>query len=93
MTNKEILKLRFYSDYLEKEITIKKYLKLLLIELLQETKYFDSKKPFGNSDLTYNLGECLRRNGIISTIKDSDDCGGYLTSDFNKKIIEIIKDM
>ena len=93
MTNKEILKLRFYSDDLGKEITIKKYLKLLLIKLLQETECFDGKRPFGSSGWTYDLGECLRENGIIPTIKDSDDCNGYLTSDFNKKIIEIIKNM
>ena len=93
MTNKEILKLKFYSNDLEKEISIKKYLKLLLIKLLQETECFDGKRLFGNSDWTYDLGECLRKNGIISTIKDSDDCDGYLTSDFNNKIIEIVKNM
>lgn len=95
MTNKEILKLRFYSDYLRKEISIEEYLKLLLIKLLQETEGFNGKKPFGNSAWIYDLAYCLCTNGIIKSqeIEDEEGCYEFDYKEFENKIIEIVRSM
>ena len=75
MTNKEILKLKFYSDDLGKEISIKKYLKKLLKKVILETEGFDGKRPFGNSDWIYELAYCLCENEIIETYLSKEKMG------------------
>lgn len=73
MSNKEILKLKFYSKDLDREITIKDFFKKLLIKLLQEQEMFSSKRPFGNSDWDADLIVCLIKNNIIDGKLDEDD--------------------
>lgn len=95
MTNKEILKLRFYSDDLRKELTVEDYLKILLIKLLKETEGFNSKRPFGNSAWIYDLAYCLCKNRIIKSEEIEDEKGYYEFDyeEFENKIIEIAKAM
>lgn len=73
MTNKEILKLKFYSNDLDREITIKDFFKELLVKLLKEKEMFDSKRPFGNSDWDCDLIVCLIKNNIVHGQLDEDD--------------------
>lgn len=72
MTNKEILKLKFYSNDLDREITIKDFFKELLKTLLKEKEMFSSKRPFGNSDWDSDLIVCLIKNNIIYGKLDED---------------------
>lgn len=73
MTKKEILKLKFYSNDLDREITIKDFFKELLKKLLEEQEMFDSKRPFGNSDWDCDLIVCLIKNNIVQGQLDEDD--------------------
>lgn len=95
MTNKEILKLKFYSDDLGKEISIKKYLKKLLKKVILETEGFDGKRPFGNSDWIYELAYCLCENEIIENVPIEGEDGYYDFDydEFEKKMIELIDEI
>lgn len=90
MDSKKILKLKFYSKDLRKEITIKDFFKELLKTLFKEQEMFDSKRPFGNSDWDSDLIVCLIKNNIIYGKLDED---GFIEDyDWKEcyKIIEIL---
>jgi hypothetical protein len=66
MTDKEILELRFYSNDLDVEITIKDFFKELLKKLFEDRDCFSGKRPFGNSDWDGDLCVCLIENKIVN---------------------------
>lgn len=66
MIDKKILDLRFYSNDLDKEITIKDFFKTLLKQLFKEGSNFSGKRPFGNSDWDGDLCVCLIENKIVN---------------------------
>lgn len=86
---KEILKLKFYSNDLHREITIKGFFKELLKKLLKEKEMFSSKRPFGNSDWDGDLIICLIKNNIINGKIDED---GYI-EDYDWKHYDIVLEM
>lgn len=66
MNDKEILELRFYSNDLDEEITIKDFFKVLLKKLFEEKECFSGKRPFGNGGWEYDLCACLIENKIVN---------------------------
>jgi NAD+ synthase len=71
----EILNYRFESVDLRKTLSIKDFLKKLLITLFEEKECFDGKKPFGNSGWEYDIYKALVLGGVIQGEIDSD---GYV---------------
>jgi hypothetical protein len=96
MDNKEILKLKFKSTDLGKEITIKDFFKELLITLFKEGECFSGKRPFGNSGWDYDLCVCLVQNGVIEG-SYFDNCSftdwEYDSAAAESKILDLIKEL
>lgn len=80
MNIKEIGNLSFYCEDLDQDITIKNYLKKLLLTLWEEVDGFSGKRPFGNSDWYDDIYLCLVENQIIEGKIDEngylEDCDG-----------------
>ena len=76
-----VLGLVFYCNDLDREITIKDYLKELMLTLWKEAEGFSGKRPFGNSGWQYDIAACLIKNNIVDGKLDED---GYVDEvDFN----------
>lgn len=75
MKRSDILDLKFKSDDLGTEVTIRKYFHILLKTLWQEREGFDGKRPFGNSSWDADVIKCLVENKLI---KGTIDEYGYL---------------
>lgn len=71
----EWLDLVFYSKDLNREVTIKAYLKALLLTVWEKEEGFTGKRPFGNSGWTYSLYAVLISNQVIPGSFDED---GYI---------------
>ena len=54
------------------EITIREYLRKLLVLLIREVDLFSGKRPFGNSGWIYELYEPLIRAGVVDGFIDGD---------------------
>ena len=97
MDYQKILQLEFYSTDLERQITVKGFLKELLATLFKEQDCFSGKRPFGNSGWDYDMAKCFVENKIIpGTIDDSDEDDiyyDYKQSDFDNTVIEIVKNI
>lgn len=78
---KEWLDIKFHCDDLDGEITIRQYLKQLLLTLWAEQEGFSGKRPFGNSGWDFDLYAPLIKAGAIKGVLDSD---GYVAS-FNRE--------
>jgi hypothetical protein len=91
MTNQDILAIEFESRDLFRKLTIKDYLKELLITLWQEGEGFSSKRPFGNSDWQYDVYQPLIAHGIVAGKLDEE---GYIdecdTVAAEKRVLELI---
>ena len=94
MKNKDILKIKFYCDDLNKEITIREYFQELLITLWEEIDGFSGKRPFGNSSWTYVFVKPLIENNIL---KGNFDKYGYVENyDYEKYhslVLELINEL
>lgn len=66
------LELRFQCYDLEGEVTIRQYLRELLVTLWCEGESFSGKRPFGNSGWEYDLYKPLIAAGVISGTLDED---------------------
>ena len=75
-----VLDLKFESDDLDKEITIRNFFFELMKELWIEQECFNGKRPFGNSGWDGDLICCLIKNKLITGEIDDD---GYL-EDYNE---------
>jgi len=94
MTNKQILQLKFKSGDLNKELTIKDYLKELLTELWKEGEGFSGKRPFGNSGWEYDIYVALVKNKVIKGEFDDDDyLEDYDSKEADKKMLEVISSL
>lgn len=69
------LDITFQSKDLNREITIKDYLKALLLTLWDKEEGFTGKRPFGNSGWTYSLYAALITSQAIPGVLDED---GYI---------------
>lgn len=75
------LNILFWSSDLDKELTIRDYLKELLLSLWQEQEGFSGKRPFGNSGWTHVVYATLIKNSLINGTIDVD---GYI-EEFDEK--------
>lgn len=66
MTSENILNIELKSMDFDKPMTIKAYLKLLLIELFEENECFSGKRPFGNSGWECDVYDALVENKIVA---------------------------
>ena len=64
-SNENISAIMFKSNDLYKKITVKDFLKKLLITLWEEGEGFSGKRPFGNSEWKYDMYAELIKRGII----------------------------
>lgn len=89
METNEILDLKFKSDDLHKEITIREFFYKLMELLWIEQEGFDGKRPFGNSSWDHDLIKCLVVNKLVKGKVDED---GYLEDfDYDKVNKFVIK--
>jgi len=71
----DVLNLKFYSNDLDRKVTIRQFFYELLKTLWREKECFSGKRPFGNSDWDGDLIVCLIRNEYVSGELDND---GYI---------------
>ena len=69
----DALEVRFSSDAGD-DITVRDYLRTLLMTLWEEEEGFSGKRPFGNSGWKYDLYEPLIAGGFIAGSLDEDGC-------------------
>jgi hypothetical protein len=62
---------RWDSDDLGREVTLREYLKALLERLWEEGEGFSGKRPFGNSGWEYDLYKGLVSAGAVKGTLDS----------------------
>ena len=87
--NTEAAYVKFYCEDLDKEVTIKEYLKEMLKKLWLEKDEFSGKRPFGNSGWEYDLYKPLIQNNFVTGKLDED---GYIDSvDDNEANLIILK--
>ena len=84
----DILELKFYSDDLNEDVTIREFMQRLLITLFEEMDGFSGKRPFGNSGWDEDLIKCLVQNHVITGKLDTD---GYLEEYDNDEYAKMIK--
>ena len=90
MELRDIGNIKFYSSDLDEDITIKEYLKRLLLTLWEEGEGFSGKRPFGNSGWDYDLYAVLINNNVIDGKLDEE---GYIDSVDHNTGNKIIKDL
>lgn len=82
-----------YVQELDKEISIKEFLKLLLRNLWIKEEQFSGKRPFGNSGWKCPIEKGLIENNFVEGAIDDD---GYVISvdddSVNKIILKMIED-
>jgi hypothetical protein len=81
------LNIEFYCEDLGKTVTIRNYLKELLLTLWEEGESFSGKRPFGNSGWEYDLYKPLIENNIIDGKIDED---GFICDYNANKADEVI---
>lgn len=86
----DIARLTFFSGDLGKEMTIKEFLKKLLLTLWEEGENFSGKRPFGNSGWKYDIYKCLIKNNVVNGKLDEDDYVDECDSDNADEIIKQI---
>jgi len=69
------LELEFYCDDLDRDLSIREYLSILLLTLWKEGEGFSGKRPFGNSGWDRDLYKPLVKAGVINGSLYDD---GYL---------------
>jgi len=87
----EIVELKFFSNDLDMELTIREYLRILLRTLWDEEDGFSGKRPFGNSCWQHELYDPLVRAGIIDGNVDDEYDGGRAWATNTDKAHEIIQ--
>lgn len=78
---KDVLEIKFMSGDLNRELTVRQYLKVLLVTLWDEGESFSAKRPFGNSGWQYDLYAALIKVGAIEGSLDDEGC----VRDFDKQ--------
>jgi hypothetical protein len=77
----------FKSMDLNRELSVKDYLKELLMAVWREDEGFSGKRPFGNSGWKYEIYECLIEYCVVPGTLDED---GYVIEIDTEKADEII---
>jgi len=91
---KSILDIAFHNGDLNCKLTVREFLKKLLLLVWEDEECFDGKRPFGNSGWKYDLFAELIEQKAISGKLDKD---GYVEEvddkEANKFMLEVIKGM
>ncbi len=74
MNTKQILELKLDNDDFDPDMTIRDYLRELLIKLWEDGEGFSGKRPFGNSGWEYDLYVPLIKAGVVPG--EIDEWGG-----------------
>ena len=94
MNTQEILNLTVQSYDFDEPLTIREYLKELLLTLWVEGEGFSGKRPFGNSGWQYDLYKALIIAGAVEGKLDED---GYVielsTLEADKLICDLIREV
>jgi hypothetical protein len=87
----DVLNVRFKSRDLGETLTVRDYLKRLLIELFREGESFSGKRPFGNSGWEHDIAFPLIACGFLKGTLDEDDCVDEIDWDeFNAAMAKVI---
>lgn len=95
-TVEAVSSIEFYSDDLDKTLTIKGFLKEILLEFWSDPEAFKGKRPFGNSGWDSPMIFALAKAGLLNATFYEDDETQIKTYDrevFNFLINTIIKRM
>ena len=88
------LAVKFYCDDLDKEVTVKGYLKIMLLTLWKQQECFNGKRPFGNSGWDHDVHVALVKAQVVNGSLDED---GYMDEhnydETHKLILECIKSL
>ena len=90
------LDIEFYSSDLNRKITIKNWMLLLLERLIIEEEGFSGKRPFGNSGWKCDVEIALVKSGLLKgTVTTEEDGEEWLEAadDSTSVFIDIIKSM
>jgi hypothetical protein len=85
----EVLDLKFYSNDLYKDVTIREYFYCIMKSLWEQQEYFSGKRPLGNSDWDGDLIKCLIQNKLIKGKIDKD---GYIDKYSYKELNNFVID-
>jgi hypothetical protein len=81
----------FYSNDLNRTVTIRTWLQETLLALWREREDFSGKRPLGNSDWDGDVAVELISRGIISTMDSSGGLIGYDWDSLDCFMIDCIK--
>jgi hypothetical protein len=85
----KILNIKIKSYDFPEEITLKQYLKYLLLAIWDEKEGFSGKRPFGNSGWEYDIYAALVKSNFVEG--KLDECGCVEEID-EKKADELIEE-
>ena len=85
-----ILDLKFFSEDLEKTLSIREYFIDLLTTLWEEEDGFSGKRPSGNSGWKYEVYTCLVKHEIVKGRLGED---GYLEEIDEPKAKKVVLEM
>lgn len=86
----DIKDIKFFCDDLDKEVSIKDYLKELLKTVWRECESFSGKRPFGNSGWQYDIYSELIKHNVIHGVLDEYGGVDELSQEQAEKADEII---
>lgn len=94
MDNEKALDVKFKCEDLNKILTVREYLKELLITLWSEEHMFSGKRPFGNSGWRFDVYFALINAGYIpGTIDEEENMVEEVDFELaDKFIINLIKE-
>jgi hypothetical protein len=87
---RKALQTKFEACDLNEEITIKNYMKELLIKLLIEQECFNGKRPFGESSWVHDIKVILIESGLM---KGTVNPPGYGTTHAEADFREAIRNL
>jgi len=87
---KNVLDLKFYSNDLNKEITIRHFFYELMKTLWIQKESFNSKRPFDMSGWEYDVIICLVENGLVRGVVVDDCLTSYSREDVDNFVVHKI---
>ena len=86
-----MLNLKFYSNDLDRDVTIREWLQEILLQLIEEGEAFSGKRPLGNSDWLRDVAKCLYVNGKLKGVVDKYGDIEYDWENFDNILKKLIK--
>ena len=86
----QVLDLKIKDSVLGESVSIRKYLKSILVELIEQGESFSGKRPFGDSDWLNDLYGPLADVGLIDRSNNHGEIS-YDSFEADKIIVQLIK--